>query len=244
MDDGYRFRFYREGMGKRFHVFTVKIGESDLWIGVDPPSFRSFMTEKVEEIVRKCRKDINVYAEKHTSFFSSLSPLPTDPQASTVVKNMLTAGARANVGPMAAVAGAIAQEVGKRLEANEVIVENGGDIYVKVKEDVKIGFFSGKSRIAHFLALKIKARQTPCGVCTSSATVGHSLSFGKADSVTVVNENVALADALATKYCNEVRTPTNVLKVAQDFSLKEKGGIVIVMGETMAITGDLEIVKF
>ncbi len=243
MSEEYTFRFYRIGMGKRFHTFTFKMKETDLWIGVDHASFRYSLIERVKNTVERCRREIKLYGKKNPDFYTSLSPLPVDPAASHIVKKMLESAKRAHVGPMAAVAGAIAQEVGESLPTEEVIVENGGDIYVRVKKDITVGIFSGKSKIPHFLGIKLKAGETPCGICTSSATVGHSLSLGTADSVTVINEDTTLADALATKYCNEVKWPQDVPQVARIFSEKEKGGIVIIRGKILAVAGKITLTK-
>ena len=121
---------------------------------------------------------------------------------------------KVGVGPMASVAGAIAEFVGNELSAYsaEVIVENGGDIYLKSLEKRIIGVYAGESPLTGKLGLEIDGEDTPLGVCTSSGTVGHSLSFGKADAVIVLSKSATLADAAATAIGNLVAQPEDITR--------------------------------
>ena len=118
------------------------------------------------------------------------------------MKQMIEAGQKAGVGPMAAVAGAIAECVGRELLAfsPEIIIENGGDIYLKCLKKRVVGIFAGKSPLTGKIGLEIDAKDTPLGVCTSSGTVSHSLSFGKADAAVAIAPSATLADAAATAH--------------------------------------------
>jgi ApbE superfamily uncharacterized protein (UPF0280 family) len=164
---------------------------------------------------------------------------------------MLKAGLEAQVGPMAAVAGAIARYVGEGLLGagfREVIVENGGDLFLNRSESCTVAIFAGQSPLSYNIGIRIKGEHMPCGVCTSSGTVGHSLSFGDADSVTVVADSVALADAAATRLGNEVgrgrgsKTGVN-MALAQAKTIQGLRGVVIICDEVMGAIGDVEIVR-
>jgi hypothetical protein len=147
---------------------------------------------------------------------------------------------------MAAVAGAIAEFVGKSLlkYSTEVIVENGGDIFVSAAEEIIIKIFAGESPLSEKIGLKVLPSEMPLGVCTSSGTVGPSLSFGKADAVTIVSPSTALADAVATAVGNRVKKSNDIpfsLKVAA--SLPGIKGVVLIVGEKMGVWGNIELLK-
>jgi ApbE superfamily uncharacterized protein (UPF0280 family) len=158
---------------------------------------------------------------------------------------MALAGQRAGVGPMAAVAGAIAEWVGRALlsENEEVIVENGGDIFLKTGRPVTVGVFAGRSPLNMKIGLRVDSGSKPAAVCTSSGTFGHSLSRGSADAVCVQSASCALADAVATAAGNRVRTAGDITS-AIDFvkSIDPLGGILIVKDDTVGMWGDLKVV--
>ena len=159
---------------------------------------------------------------------------------------MVSAGERAGVGPMAAVAGAIAEHVGIDLltHTDEVVVENGGDIFFKTNGPVTIGIFAGKSPISLKMGLRVNPEVKPLSVCTSSGTVGHSLSLGKADAVCVLSGSCSLADAAATSIGNRIASKAHIGS-AIDFGKNIKGvdGIVVIMGNKMGMWGELEILR-
>lgn len=234
--DGYQPRDYRRWVGGAGLVnFNVTIKETDLAI-----SAAENLERKVRRIVLKYRQQLEDYIAANPQFQSSLEPLPFPTHAPRIVTTMYEASAKAGVGPMAAVAGAVAEEVGKELLAfsPEVIVENGGDIFIAVKKDRTIGLYAGDSPLTGRLGLDIKAENTPLGVCTSSGTVGHSLSFGKADAVVVISKSTALADACATAIGNRVKKATDI-DGALRFGQRIEGvrGIVIVIGKDIGAWG-------
>ena len=152
---------------------------------------------------------------------------------------------------MAAVAGVIAEFVGKALAADgiqEVIVENGGDLYVHRLQECSVAIFAGQSPLSYKVGLRLLPAQMPVGVCTSSGTVGHSLSFGKADSVTVVARSTALADAAATRLGNEVGTTLSPKAgveraLAKAREIEGIEGAVVICGEVMGAMGAVELVR-
>lgn len=224
----------------------VRVEETDLHILCDRE-----IEDAARELVLKARLQLQSYIDRHPEFASSLIPLSVDEAAPPLVRLMQEAARDAEVGPMAAVAGAVAAFVGEGLlgeGAAEVIVENGGDIFMSRKKDCTIGIFAGQSPLSYNVGIKLAEERMPCGVCTSSGTVGHSLSFGDADSVTVLSQNVALADAAATRLGNEVgkgkggKDGVNRALAAAG-SIPGISGVVVICDEAMGATGEVELVS-
>ncbi len=237
-----RDRSYRATMGRPGLVqFGCRLKETDLHCQAPRD-----LTREVERWVLELRMAIEDYVASHPGFIESKVPLPMDETAPPVVREMLNAGISAGVGPMAAVAGAIAQAVGRRIvteAGGEAIVENGGDIYLCCKGDAVVTVYAGSSPLSGRIGIKIYSGQMPLGVCTSSGTVGHSRSMGRADSVTVLASDAAVADAWATALGNVVKGPENisaVLKIMEE-APEIAGGLVIV-GKRMGAWGELELV--
>jgi len=238
----YVHRTYRDfNQQQRLIPFHVAVKETDLYIKARTP-----LVQQTRSLVIQLRKEIEDYIRANPAFQESLIPLPFDPRSSPIIKAMLKASAQANVGPMAAVAGAIAEGVGISLlqHSPEVIVENGGDIFISTSETTVVEIFAGPSPFSRKIGLRLKPSQMPMGVCTSSGTVGPSLSFGKADAVTVLSFSTALADAVATFIGNQIQTEDDIpigLKHAE--SIPGLRGIVAVKGEKMGVWGDVALVK-
>jgi ApbE superfamily uncharacterized protein (UPF0280 family) len=193
MNEKYTERFYRNRFkNDKLTYFTVKVKETDLSIGAT-----GNLHEQALASILKYRAIVETYIEKHPEFLTSFSPIKSAPNASFLIRKMCDAAFAANVGPMAAIAGAIAEAVGYDLlkYSDQVIVENGGDVFIHCKEDIKVGIFSGDSPFKDKLALKLKAEDMPLGVCSSSGKIGPSISFGKSDVVTIVSKSTYLADA-------------------------------------------------
>jgi len=245
--ESYRTRSYRRFPDQTELIATqVLIQETDLHILASRD-----VKERATELVIQYRLQLENYIVKHPLFLATLDPLPMDFLATPLVRAMLAAGQEAGVGPMAAVAGAIAEFVGKALAAEgveEIIVENGGDIYVQRLQECTVAIFAGQSPLSYKVGLRLLPSQMPVGVCTSSGTVGHSLSFGKADSVTVVAGSTALADAVATCLGNEVRATLSA-KAGVERALAKAGefegieGAVVICGEVMGAMGAVELVR-
>ena len=238
--DAYQPRTYRHPIEDKDLVsFTVAVKETDLFIRA-----ASNLQRKALRMVEKYRGQLEGYIEKYPEFQTSLKPLAVSPGAPRIVIDMIEAGQKAGVGPMAAVAGAIAEHVGRELLefSPEIIVENGGDIFLKISRKRTVGIYAGDSPLTGKIGLEISPRDTPMGICTSSGTVGHSLSFGKADAVVILAESAALADAVATGVGNRVKRPDDV-QSAIDFGKDIRGlkGIVIVIGKSVGAWGDVKL---
>jgi len=236
-------RFYRDFHSKELESFTVAVGETDLWIGVSPYTYG--MEKFVLNLVMKLRSDLENYMLKSPTFKTSLVPIDLDEDAPEIVKEMMKAGKMAMVGPMAAVAGAIAQKVGfeilNKYAVEDVIVENGGDIFLNSNHALDVAIYAGNSPLSMKLALEIPSEFLPCGLCTSSGTVGHSLSFGKADAVAVGHKNAAIADAFATKLANRVRTKADIQDVLRLCTKYDLLSVAIVKDDAFGLAGHFKV---
>jgi hypothetical protein len=88
----------------------------------------------------------------------------------------------------------------------------------------------------------IKPSARARGICASSGTVGHSLSFGKADAVIIVASNAALADAVATATANRVNTKDD-FAAACGFARTVRGvsGMLIIVKSDILSWGEIEL---
>lgn len=237
-------RFYRSWHSDRFQSFTVGYKETDLWVGVD--HMIEEMPEATLQFITNLRKELDGYIDTSPSFLTSFEPI-IDEAATGIVRKMIDASSMAGVGPMATVAGAVADEVGAFLSyefgCKEAIVENGGDIFIKVQEPITISVYAGHSPLSGKIGLFIPTGV--CGVCTSSATVGPSISLGNADAVTVVSKTSAVADAFATFYGNQVKQKDDVEKVLRETLHLQVDTLLIVMEDIMGIAGkhNMQIVE-
>ena len=234
-------RIYRNRISTdKLVAYNVQIRETDLLILSEID-----LTPDVRKSVYKHRGFIESYIERHPDFLTSLAPVPNDSLAPPIVRHMITASHTVGVGPMAAVAGAIAEYVGNDLLeiTRNVIVENGGDIFLMTDFDATIGIYAGNSPLTYKINLLIKAQETPMGVCTSSGTVGHSLSFGRADAVCVLSKSATLADAAATAVGNLVKDNRDI-KAALERGIRIEGvlGVAVIIGESFGAIGDVELV--
>lgn len=237
----YEKRVYRKRIAATGLVsFHVAVKETDLWVGADV-----MLEQETRDLVLEQRRHLETYIKAHPDFMTTLLPWDDDPYAPDIVKEMVEMSRRAGVGPMAAVAGAIAQHVGNGLLkfSRQAIVENGGDIFLHALRPVTVSIFAGTSPLSEKLGLFIPVNQMPVGVCASSGTVGHSLSLGKADAVCLVSPSAALADAAATALGNRVKNYSDLQKAAA-FAQHVEGilGGVIILRERMTAWGDIELV--
>jgi ApbE superfamily uncharacterized protein (UPF0280 family) len=233
-------RFYRHWAKDGDLVsFSVAVGETDLYL-----RSRSNLEEETRESIVRHRALLEDYIASHPGFADALEPVSVENNAPAIVRDMARAAELSGVGPMASVAGAIAETVGRDLLAfsAEVIVENGGDIFLVLEKGRTVGIYAGDSPFTGKLALKIGPGETPLGICTSSGTVGHSLSFGRADAVIVLSPSTALADAAATAIGNIVGDSDDIPR-AVEFAQGIDGvaGVVVIKGERMGMWGRVRL---
>ena len=235
-------RTYRDFASRgKWVPFAVASEETDLYIRAERD-----LTDPALEAIHRARRAIEGYIRRYPDFRTALQPLPFDPEAPLVVQDMLRAAQSLSVGPMAAVAGAIAEDVGKALQAfsRDVIVENGGDVFLATQRETTVGVFAGRSPLSMRVGMRIPPEETPCGLCTSSGQVGPSLSFGKADAVTVWASSTALADAAATALANRVVTTEDIEPTLEAAKATEGlKGTLVVLRDRVGVWGPIELVR-
>ena len=219
--------------------FHVVARETDLYLRA-----QSNLKRETLRAIRECRSPLEQYIERYPAFLTALEPFPVAEDAPEMVREMAEAAQKVGVGPMAAVAGAIAQGVGRKLMvfSQEVILENGGDIFLNILKRRLVGVYAAESPFTGKLALQVEPEETPLGICTSSGTVGHSLSFGRADAVIVLSPSAALADAVATAIGNTVKDAADIpqgIEFAQ--SIEGLSGVLIIAGDEMGVWGKVKI---
>lgn len=202
------------------------------------------LSHEAEILVQTFRGQLREHIAVQDEFLTSLTPVKKLDGIPAIVEKMYWASELAQVGPMAAVAGAIAESTGRALleKSEEMIIENGGDIWLALKFPGTIGLYAGRSPFSSKIGIMVRPEQTPMGICTSSGTVGHSLSFGKADAVTICAMDAALADAVATATCNRIIREDD-LEPAVNFALSITGvtGAIAIFDDKIAAKGDIEL---
>lgn len=238
-------RLYRSRVNHdRFFSFPVIVKETDLWISVPKAHYDVSLPGRVEKLVLRQRLLLEAYLAGYPHFQAALEPCLVEEPAPAIVLAMARAANRAGVGPMAAVAGTLAEIVGSYLAqfSPEVAVENGGDIYIKAVEPLKVGIYAGNSPLSGRLSLVVEPEQTPLGVCTSSGTVGPSFSRGRADAAVALASSVPLADAAATAMGNLVREPAD-LEQAIEYARALDGltGALVICRDRLAAWGAVRL---
>ena len=237
----YRERFYRKKTNVEDLVsFHMVVKETDLWISAERD-----LEKEARDLAFNCRQQLETYIKIHPEFATSLTPQASDPFAPQIVQQMINATRVTGVGPMAAVAGAIAECVanGLRQFSEQVIVENGGDIFLNTRRPATISIFAGPSPLSEKLGLEIPARLMPLGVCSSSGKVGHSLSLGIADVCCILSPSAAFADGAATALGNRIKHKKDLETIA-GWAGQVDGiiGGVVVVDDRFAAWGDIELV--
>jgi ApbE superfamily uncharacterized protein (UPF0280 family) len=221
--------------------FEVVVKETDLLVRAE-----SILSNETRESILKYRHQLETYITMNPEFQRSLIPLGEDLHAPEVVREMIRVSQLARVGPMAAVAGAMAEWVSKDLLklSREVITENGGDIYLSTARERTIGIYAGQSPLSLKIGIVIEPEESPLGICTSSGTVGRSLSFGKADAVCILSKSAALADAAATAVGNIVQKKKDIeLGLQRGREIEGVLGVLIIVGEKMGIWGSIKLTE-
>lgn len=243
---GYEPRTYRRLFSDQDLIhFQVAVNETDLDIGIKKEQFREGIPELVRSFLDQAHRELREYIARDPLFLTTLRPHAPLPGAPLTVAEMCGKAELAGVGPMAAVAGLFSERVGELLArySRDVIIENGGDIWLKTSRIRRVGIYAGNSPFCNRIALEIRPSHTPLGICTSSGTVGHSLSFGCADAVVILSPSAVLADAVATAAANIVKTGED-LKKAAEFALGIPGvtGAAAILGERMAVLGAVKLI--
>lgn len=246
----YTNRTYREHFAReRWEHFVTRYKETDLWVGVDRASYKPEMPEFCINLISGLRTDMEHYLKKDPGYATALTPHDPLCDAPAIFREMSAAARQTGIGPMSAVAGAVARYTALALQqkfgVKEVVIENGGDIYADIREDIDISVFAGASPLSEKIGLHINAGHAPLGICTSSGTVGPSLSFGKADAMMIICKDVLLADSYATAFANFVRKADDINPVLEKIGrVKEIIGAMLVKDDKMGVTGVFELKIF
>lgn len=238
----YTERFYRNWIGYNGpDRFEVKMGESDLLIRCDHD-----LHDVAFEALAEVRQEIESHIAADLHFAVSLEPCAIAPDADPILREMASAARSWNVGPMAAVAGAVAEAVARRLlrETTIVSVENGGDVFVRAPGPVTFLLYAGKdSPFSDSIAFEVDATYG-IGVCTSSGMVGPSLSFGRADAVVAIAGRAAFADAAATAIANRIRIPEDIEPVMEEEGRRGRlKGLLACCGDRLGMWGEITLVE-
>ncbi len=236
-----RERFYRNimkiGSLKRFEV---QVKETDLLIFSEKN-----LKKEIEEEVKKQRKIIETYIREHPEFYLSFSPVDVESEEE-IIKLMSISSKLTKTGPMASVAGCISEIIGNKFlsVSKEIFIENGGDIFMNLKNEVKIGIYAGSSPFSMKIGIKIK-KDSPYGIATSSGTVGHSFSYGDADAVTITSNSATFADGAATYFGNLIKGKIDIELIEKEIENSPFiDGILIIRGKELFVWGNIELVKF
>ena len=243
-------RTYREHFeSDRWAHFLCRYKETDLWIGIDKASWQKAIIPFTENLVQQIRTEMDTWIAKNPDYAKALIPHSATADAPEIFKAMSSVAEKSRIGPMSAVAGAVAQKVGETLKNNfnirEIIVENGGDIYADICEDMDVAVFAGPSPLSEKVGLHIRAAYTPLGICTSSGTIGPSLSFGKADAVMIICKDTLLADTYATAFANTIQTADDVQSCIEKIRQNEDVlAAIAVKDDKIGICGIFELKLF
>ncbi|HAJ95978.1 MAG TPA: UPF0280 family protein [Actinobacteria bacterium] len=231
---------YRKNISlKDKYCYRLKYKYTDLFITSD----RDILKE-LEAPVLSFYKEIGKVSLDEPVFEKSLVPVRARSHYPVLIKKMCRAARMFGIGPMAAVAGAVCDRIAESIAhtCRFLMIENGGDVYIKSDMPVEIGLYSGNKYFSDRLNIKIDAEQTPCGICSSSGSMGHSLSLGRSDLVTVMSDSAILADAAATAIANSIKEQTDIKKAISRYKKnKEIKGLVIIKGDRIGIWGVIQI---
>lgn len=204
--------------------------------------------QELKKFIFKLRYDLKQYISRNQDFLLSLEPIESYPEGlPKIVEMMYESSGYADVGPMACVAGTISELSLNYLMENDSkysIVENGGDIAIINNETVVCGIYSNNEILGNNIGFEIKSRKRPLGICTSSGKIGHSISFGQSDSVTVIGKSPSIADGLATRIANDAFGETSEDKVTNAVETAEQfkeffEGVLIISQDNVGTIGKL-----
>ena len=240
-------RIYRERINnERFKGKKIIIEESDLWVGINTESYSNVDFEHIHQHLFEIRGNLKSYILDHPEFRSSLHPLePLDTDPDFIIR-LKEAGLKAGVGPMAGIAGFVAEEIARTIKMNydvkEVVIENGGDICLWIERDLNLALDSGTNKNFENLGLEIKAENDFLGICSSSGTFGHSFSMGSSDLLMVIANDTVLADSWATSLANYIRSEEDIDKIISKIP-KNLKAFIAVKDNKIAYKGNYKVIN-
>lgn len=235
---------------------SFRLKETFVWITADE---KRYVEIAKEEITRR-RKELERFVRWHPYFLVTLERYQVDEvevggtiiiekdELPEVVRRMIDAAGKFGIGPMSAVAGTLAEFAVEAMQdagATYAMVDNGGDIALINDREVLVGIYAGESQFSNRIALRVKPSSSLIGICTSSGTVGHSISFGIADAATVISTSASLSDAAATALCNAVTDAQSIPDAFCSINHVESiEGALIIYKDVLATWGKVpEIVR-
>lgn len=232
-------RDYRRAAAPDLWRGRIVIGESDLWVLANTDC-RSAITARLKIL----RRQLKEYLFRYPDFQTCLTSYPMDPTAPEIVQWMIRVTAPLGIGPMASVAGAFAGMLGLELATGfpELIIENGGDIYLRSQKERVVAIFAGSSPFSNRIGLRIAPQPSGIGICTSAGTVGPSLSMGKSDAVVIIAPDTALADAAATAVGNRIQTTADLpAALAYARTIPGLSGVLLIKDDKLAVWGEVQL---
>ncbi len=242
---GYSLRNYRSLADKDLKSFRVVVKETDILVRVDAASYVESLKEETEKVIFQGRNILEEYVKEDPEFRTSLNPYLVPPGAPLIARRLALASNIAGVGPMASVAGVFSELTGNFLlgKCEEVIVENGGDIFMSSSKTRQVAVFAGESTFSGRLALEIPPYGRPLGICTSSGIVGPSFSQGRADAAVIIAENTPLGDAVATATANLVKEKEDVEKAVEfAYAINGVWGVLVIKEDVLGARGMIRLV--
>jgi ApbE superfamily uncharacterized protein (UPF0280 family) len=232
-------RFYRRWQTPvDLESFVIREGETQLTVFGDPGVRRA-----VRQSVLERRAQIAETIASCPEFASSHLPIALDTPY-PMIHRMIVESARAGVGPMAGVAGAVAEFAGRDIGGTgDVIIENGGDLFIRTARDRALLVYAGEdSPFRDRIRIRLRGGGEPWGVCTSSGQVGHSWSYGRADAAVVIARSALTADVFATAIGNRVHDERDVEEaLAWARGVEGLVGGVVLIGARCGLWGDVEL---
>ncbi len=250
---------------KNEQKIQIIIEETDLLITLTDSINKEEVIDFCSKEIREQRNILKFWINLYPEIKDSLDPIPAPKNAPLLISAMCEAGKYAHVGPFAAVAGTIAQYIATTLHeylqkkncCPDVIVENGGDIYTYSSKERHIGIMANPKEKC-MVGIKLTKEQFPLAICSSSATIGHSLSFGQGDLALILAKNASLADALATRYSNLLRSKQDINSIlaqakkdyhiqitdnpfTETSSKSGLNGVFLQIDETIGAWGEIEL---
>jgi len=215
----------------------VQVGETAATIASEGEYFGAAL-----EAMKDARRQVQREISANQYFLTSLEPVDCSPTAGPVPRGMCDAARLAGVGPMAAVAGAIAHaalDAMIRQGCEHGWVDNGGDVALVLREPITLEVFS-EPLAEETVALELEPAGRVMSVCSSSGRLGSSISLGDSDVALAIAESGCLADALATAVGNRVRDRDSLRTCFRPFEEIEGfiAGLAMIDGAT-AMCGDM-----
>ncbi len=235
-------QIYRQNLRLRHrYSWQISYRYTELFISSD-----SSLEDRIKSLLEEIYSQLDYCIECDPSFEKSLSPVQIKPYFPEPIKNMCRLSAIFNVGPMAAVAGTVNDFLASGLEKyceNELFIENGGDLYIRSGRSVNIGVYVKNGFFKDSITLQVEPKDMPCGICASSGTFGHSLSFGKCDLAVVLSDTSTGSDAAATAVANSINSADDIKKSLNYFKkLSPVKGLLIVKEDRIGIWGKIKLV--